>query len=168
MKEALSAVDESSPILWIEQAFTVAAGIIFSLDAFHRNPNESEFDEHRNQVTEAIAYLKRFEYSKIAIRGVLLLSSLQRSLEDVKSRKRRREDDDTTYSPDKRARNFDISGFIKEVSQNLNVTTPAATPTAPEVDNPAEVSWDNIYDLLPPGAGFGGQNLFDDFFSFGT
>lgn len=168
MKEALSAVDENSPILWIEQAFTVAAGIIFSLDAFHRNPNEAEFGEHRQLVVDAIAYLKRFEYSKIAIRGVLLLSSLQRSLEDLGSRKRRREDGDESFSPDKRARTFDLASFIQEVSQNLNVSTPTTTPVAQEVENQGEFMWDNIHDLLPPGAGFGGQNLFDDFFSFGV
>ena len=69
---------------------------------------------------------------------------------------------------DKRARSFDIKGFIQEVSQNLHVSTPAATPIAEQMESAAEIAWDNIYDLLPPGAGFGGQNLFDDFFSFQT
>lgn len=167
MKEALSAVDEHGPVLWIEQAFTVAACIIFSLDAFHRNPNESEWEEHRKQVSDGIAYLKRFEYSKIATRGVQLLSSLRRALEDVGSRKRPRDTDDgETQLREKRAKSFDIKGFIQEVSQNLHVTTPAATPIAEQMESAAEIAWDNIYDLLPPGAGFGGQNLFDDFFSF--
>jgi hypothetical protein len=168
MKEALSAVDENSPILWIEQAFTVAAGIIFSLDAFHRGPNEKEFEEHKKHVSEAIAYLRRFEYSKIALRGVKLLSSLHQALEDTRSRKRPRDNDNDVYTAEKRARNFDIATFIREVSQNLHVTTPVTSPIAEHVESTAEIAWNNIYDLLPPGAGFGGQNLFDDFFSFGT
>jgi hypothetical protein len=167
MKEALSAVDENGPVLWIEQAFVVAACIIFSLDAFQRDPHESEWEEHRKQVSEGIGYLKRFEYSKIATRGVELLSSLHRALEDVGSRKRPREEEDDLQSHAKRAKSFDIKEFIQEVSQNLHVTTPAATPSAEQFENAAEIAWDNIYDLLPPGAGFGGQNLFDDFFSFG-
>jgi hypothetical protein len=168
MKEVLSAMDESGPVLWIEQAFTVAACIIFSLDAFHRNPNESEWEEHRKHVSEGIEYLKRFEYSKIATRGVQLLSSLRRALEDVGSRKRPRDEDDTVRPNEKRLKSFDIKGFIQEVSQNLQVTTPAATPIAEQLASAAEIAWDNIYDFLPPGAGFGGQNLFDDFFSFQT
>ena len=168
MKEALSAVDENGPVLWIEQAFTVAACIIFSLDAFHRNPNESEWEEHRKHVSEGITYLKRYEYSKIATRGVQLLSSLRRALEEVGSRKRPRDGDDELEPSEKRAKSFDIKEFIQEVSQNLHVTTPAATPIAEQMESAAEIAWDNIYDLLPPGAGFGGQNLFDDFFSFQT
>lgn len=166
MKEALSAVDESGPVLWIEQAFTVAACIIFSLDAFHRNPNESEWEEHRKHVSEGIDYLKRFEYSKIAIRGVQLLSSLRRALEDVGSRKRAGDENDPARPAHKRLKSFDIQGFIQEVSLNLQVTTPAATPVAKQLESAAGIAWDTIYDFLPPGAGFGGQNLFDDFFSF--
>ncbi|KIW04601.1 uncharacterized protein PV09_04349 [Verruconis gallopava] len=164
MKEALSAVDENGPILWIEQAFTVAACIIFSLDAFHRNPNENEYEEHRKYVSDGITYLKRFENSKIATRGVQLLSSLQQALEV--GRKRPRDEDTEDPCPAEKRVKFDIKEFIKQVSQNLQVTTPAATPIAEQMESAAEIAWDNIYDLLPPGAGFGGQNLFDDFFAF--
>jgi hypothetical protein len=167
MKEAMSAVDENGPVLWIEQGFSVAAAIIFSFDAFHRSPGEPEYDEHRRQVSDAITYLKRFEYSKIATRGVLLLSSLQKSLEECRSRKRPREDEETGYVADQRAA-FDIRGFIKDVSNNLNVTSPAPIHIGKQVESAAEIAWDDIYNLLPPGAGFGGQNIFDDFFSFST
>ena len=73
LKEALSANDEQGPVLWIEQAFSVAAGIILSLDLFHRSATEKEFGEHSGLVEDAIEYLKRFEGSKIASRGVQLL-----------------------------------------------------------------------------------------------
>ncbi|KNG47730.1 hypothetical protein TW65_05535 [Stemphylium lycopersici] len=72
LKEALSANDEQGPVLWIEQAFSVAAGIILGLDLFHRAPTEKEFGEHNGLVEDAIEYLKKFEGSRIASRGVQL------------------------------------------------------------------------------------------------
>ncbi len=82
LKEALSGSDEQGPVLWIEQAFSVAAGIILSLDILHRSASEKEFDEHTRLVVDAIGYLSRFENSKIAARGVRLLSGLQRELQE--------------------------------------------------------------------------------------
>jgi hypothetical protein len=77
LKEARQAYDEEGPVLWIDQAFMVAAGITLALDIFHRKPSEPEHDEHRKLVDNTISMLGKFDNnSMIAVRGVRLLSSL--------------------------------------------------------------------------------------------
>lgn len=166
LKEARAASDHAGPVLWIDQAFTVAAGIILSLDACYRKPEEKEFGEHRALVDQAIDYLKLFDSSKISQRGVQLLSFLAAELEVSSlssSRKRVRQNGDAEDDQSgKRPRVFSLSNFIKNVSTELQVTTPVTE----DDDNPADIAWDAFVDLLPPQTGFGAENLFDDFFSF--
>ncbi|KAG9188456.1 hypothetical protein G6011_02379 [Alternaria panax] len=170
LKEALSGNDDQGPMLWIEQAFSVAAGIILSLDTFHRSTGEREFEEHKRLVADAIGYLRRFGDSKIASRGVQLLSSLQRELQEggcVNPKKRQRPTGygDLTPSASKRARTFNVESFISNVSQDLQVTTPASsTPDIPT--SVGDASWNSFMNWLPPQTGFGGQSLFDDLLSF--
>jgi hypothetical protein len=171
LKEALSGTDEQGPILWIEQAFSVAAGIILSLDILHRSAHEREFEEHTRLVADAIGYLRRFEHSKIASRGVQLLSGLQRELQgggrmSNKKRARPTENGELPLSLGKRARTFNVESFISSVSQDLQVTT---SPTASNSNAPVSVedaSWNSFMNMLPPQTGFGGQSLFDDLLSF--
>ncbi|KAE8864780.1 hypothetical protein PTNB73_05668 [Pyrenophora teres f. teres] len=168
--EALSSYDEQGPILWIEQAFSVAAGIILSLDSFHRSASENEYEEHTRLVADAIRYLKQFDNSKIASRGVELLSALQKELregENIEVRKRPRtaEHSDAASSP-KRTRLFNIDKFISNVSQNLQVTTPATTPTSGDPAIVADTLWNSFASFLPPQTGFGGQSMFDELLSF--
>ncbi|KAL7778997.1 hypothetical protein CFE70_008500 [Pyrenophora teres f. teres 0-1] len=170
LKEALSSYDEQGPILWIEQAFSVAAGIILSLDSFHRSASENEYEEHTRLVADAIRYLKQFDNSKIASRGVELLSALQKELregENIEVRKRPRtaEHSDAASSP-KRTRLFNIDKFISNVSQNLQVTTPATTPTSGDPAIVADTLWNSFASFLPPQTGFGGQSMFDELLSF--
>lgn len=104
LKEARQALDTGEgPMLWIDQAFMVASGITLSLDIFHRQSTDPEFEEHRKHVETTIKMLNRFENSMIAMRGVRLLTSLlaeqarlaaQRDMENY--RKRAREDDSST------------------------------------------------------------------------
>lgn len=169
MKEALSDNDQG-PTLWIEQAFSVAAGIILSLDAFHRSAIERKFEEHKKLVEDAISYLRTFEDSKIASRGVQLLSGLQRELQDggsVNSRKRQQpaEFGELAPSSSKRARTFNVESFINNVSRDLQVTTPTSS-TADVPANVGDTSWNSFMNLLPLQTGFGGQSLFDDLLSF--
>ncbi|RYO33437.1 hypothetical protein AA0111_g4095 [Alternaria arborescens] len=158
------------PTLWIEQAFSVAAGIILSLDAFHRSAIEREFEEHKKLVEDAISYLRTFEDSKIASRGVQLLSGLQRELQDggsVNSRKRQQPAEFGELAPSfsKRARTFNVESFINNVSRDLQVTTPTSS-TADVPANVGDTSWNSFMNLLPLQTGFGGQSLFDDLLSF--
>lgn len=76
LKEANQAYDEEGPLLWIDQAFMVAAGITLALDIFHRTKNDPQHDEHRKLVENTITMLSKFESSMIALRGIRLLSSL--------------------------------------------------------------------------------------------
>ena len=170
LKEALSGSDEQGPILWIEQAFSVAAGIILSLDTLHRSASDREFDEHTRLVADAIGYLSRFEHSKIASRGVRLLSGLQRELQGggVNSKKRARpaENGGISSSSGKRARRFNVETFISDVAQDLQVTTPTSSSTEDVPISVGDTSWNSFMNLLPPQTGFGGQSLFDDLLSF--
>ena len=170
LKEALSGSDEQGPILWIEQAFSVAAGIILSLDTLHRSASDREFDEHTRLVADAIGYLSRFEHSKIASRGVRLLSGLQRELQGggVNNKKRARptESAGISSSSGKRARRFNVESFISNVAQDLQVTTPTSSSTEDVPISVGDTSWNSFMNLLPPQTGFGGQSLFDDLLSF--
>ncbi|KAL6159479.1 hypothetical protein ACJQWK_06098 [Exserohilum turcicum] len=171
LKEALSVNDEQGPILWIEQAFSIAAGIILSLDALHRTAGEKEIDEHGRLVADTIDYLKRFEDSKIASRGIQLLSALQRELQEggtIGSRKRQRaaESSDTAPQSRKRARMLDVESFINNVSQNLQVTVPTSAPTVQVSESVGDASWESFVNMLPPQTVLGGHSLFDDLLSF--
>lgn len=164
LREAFAARDELGPVLWIDQAFAVAAGIILSLDMIHGKPGENKFEEQRKLVADTIGYLKRFEQSKIAVRGVHLLSFLEQELDangPTSSRKRAAPTESIGFPPSrKRTRAFNIQAFIRDVSQNLGVTPP--TPDAnPEPEGPVdEGAWEAFMDLLPPQTGFDGQYLF--------
>ncbi|KAF2108580.1 hypothetical protein BDV96DRAFT_262457 [Lophiotrema nucula] len=168
LREAFAANDDTGPVLWIEQAFSVAAGIILSLDACHRKPTEREFSEHKQLVVDTIEYLKRFAHSKIAIRGVQLITFLLGELNksNTESRKRARPGEDGGGSTRKRTRTFNIQSVIRDASQSLGVTSPVttSTPTQDETFDSAGVSWDAFADLLGPQMGFDGQYLFDNFF----
>ena len=104
LKEARQPLDTGEgPMLWIDQAFMVAAGITLSLDIFHRKNDDPEYEEHRKHVETTIKMLSRFENSMIAVRGVRLLTSLlaeqarlsaQRDIENY--RKRTRDDESST------------------------------------------------------------------------
>lgn len=107
-RQANNASDE--PMLWIDQAFMVAAGITMSLDIFHRKTTEPEYAEHRKYVENAIAMLSKYEHSMIAIRGVRLLTSLlaeearlsaEKSMNNYK--KKRTHEDEPEMSPDSTA-----------------------------------------------------------------
>ncbi|KAL1794949.1 hypothetical protein ACET3X_006765 [Alternaria dauci] len=170
LKEALSGTEDHGPTLWIEQAFSVAAGIILSLDTFHRSASEREFEEHQKLVKDAISYLRTYEDSKIASRGVQLLSGLQRELQEGGSanpRKRQQpaEFGDLTPSFSKRARTFNVESFINNVSRDLQVTTPTTSDTDVPA-NAGDTSWNSFMNLVPLQTGFGGQSLFDDLLSF--
>jgi hypothetical protein len=165
MKEALAVRDEHGPVIWIEQAFTIAAGIILSLDTAHRTPSEKEYEEHKQLVADAIGWLRTFEHSKIATRGVQLLTFLRQELgkttmDDSKKRQRPL-DGDGREPTQKRIRSLNMQAFIKDASQNLGVTSPNTSANEEPIvieDN----SWDSFLELLGPHTGFDGEYLFDN------
>jgi hypothetical protein len=172
LREAFMAGDGEGPVLWIEQAFSVAAAIILSLDVLHRSSTEKEVREHRQLVTDTISYLKRFDDNKIATRGVQLLSFLQEEADRSglsESRKRRHASISEAHSatPRKHARTLNMHSVIRNASQNLAVTPPATIPTSTPITSMEEDTndWHTLIDLLPAEIGFDSQYLFDSFSS---
>lgn len=89
----LSREDDDEPILWIHQAFSVAASIILLLDVLHRDPTEAEYSYHKKLAEDTVEILRQCQNSMIATRGVNLLSALldeiSQSSQTQNSRKRR-------------------------------------------------------------------------------
>jgi hypothetical protein len=178
LKEATSAVDDNGPVLWIDQAFTVTSGIILVLDSFHRSSNEPEHAEHLGLANQAIRYLRQFELNDnmIAIRGAKLLSFLVGELDDqlgsntqphnasIPRRKRIREGEDQESRTKRQAKSFNLNGFLHALSSNTDILP--STPAIGQTETASDIAWDAFDDLLPPQTGFGGDHLFDDFFSF--
>lgn len=173
LKEARAARDDNGPVLWIDQAFVVAAGIILSLDAFHRKPDENDFLEHQRLAEQAIDYLTQFPESKISLRGLQLLSFLTSELDAIAqtgtatsaqgSRKRQADGQPSSdYRTEKRTRVFNLSAFMKALDAGQH-RLPVSTPAVDEAD---DIAWQAFAEMFPPQTGFGGHNLFDDFFSF--
>ncbi|KAJ4348493.1 uncharacterized protein N0V89_009869 [Didymosphaeria variabile] len=168
LREALAVPDKHGPVIWIEQAFTIAAGIILSLDSVHRAPSEREFKEHKQLVADAIGYLRAFSHSKIAMRGVQLLFFLQQKLgktvSDGSKKRHRPLGGEAPELPRKRQRALNMQAFIKDASQNLGVTSPPP-PVAEEALVIEDDSWDSFMDLLGTHAGFEGEYLFENFYT---
>jgi hypothetical protein len=174
LREAQAATDESGPILWIDQAFVVAAGIILCLDAFHRSHTEPEQLENMRLSEEAIVYLSLFTTSKIASRGITLISFLTRELANSyekeaipavadTSRKRTYSDGLNLGSSKKRAKVFNLSQIFDLFTTG---TEQPDTPSMNEIHTAAEIAWDVFADNLPPQTGFGSENLFSNLFDF--
>jgi hypothetical protein len=170
LKEAKAAFDLNGPILWIDQAFAVAAGIILCLDAYHRESSESEFADQKKLVNEAVEYLKNFiPFSKIASRGVNLLSFLVNGLEnqtnsqieegrDNSSRKRSRSNTEVRGN-EKRRKTLNLPMFMNSLSANVPEPTDVGM-------SPTHLAWNAFADVLGPQTGFGDDHLFGDLFDF--
>lgn len=76
IKEYKCVVEEDGPVLWIHQAFSVAASIILLLDVLHRDPSDRQSSQHRQLAEDTVEILCRFPNSMIAVRGVKLLRAL--------------------------------------------------------------------------------------------
>lgn len=76
IKEYKQVVEEDGPVLWIHQAFAVAASITLVLDILHRDPTEADCLEHKQLVQDVVDILKLYQYSAISKRGIKLLSAL--------------------------------------------------------------------------------------------
>ncbi|KAF2663495.1 hypothetical protein BT63DRAFT_379867 [Microthyrium microscopicum] len=156
INEAQAASDTHGPVLWIEQAFVVAAAIILCLDAFHRQTVEPEYNDHKALAIEASDHLSGFPMSMIASRGIKLLSFLMKELDrkaaagDSYTRKRARESE-ANQEDSRNTRPFEPQ-----------LMSPSANPE-PHGFETDDVSWRYFEDFLPPQTGFGGEELFLDF-----
>ncbi|KAH7109110.1 c6 zinc finger domain-containing protein [Dendryphion nanum] len=111
IKEYKCVVEEDGPILWIHQAFSVAASIILLLDILHRDPSETECAEHRQLVEDTMKILRTCRNSMIATRGIDLLGALLVEVSKTLN------GDITTSQGRKRARDgsikFSVPAFVK-------------------------------------------------------
>jgi hypothetical protein len=164
LKEARQASDDQGPVLWIDQAFSVAAGIILALDAFHRQIDEPEYDSHRKLVQGAIEVLNRYDTSMIATHGVNLLSTLSKELENASSLnpslKRKRDDESGEYQGGQRSRVFNIATFVRSFIEDRSRTTEGEEPTSPAFTSEAFAA------MFPPQTGFGDEYLFENLLEF--
>ncbi|KAL2205935.1 hypothetical protein CC79DRAFT_1247926, partial [Sarocladium strictum] len=76
IKEYKQVIEEDGPVLWIHQAFAVAASIILLLDILHRDPTDGDCTEHKQLVKDVIDILSLYQYSMICKRGIKLLRAL--------------------------------------------------------------------------------------------
>ncbi|KAK1570128.1 uncharacterized protein LY79DRAFT_527459 [Colletotrichum navitas] len=121
IKEYKVVSQEDGPILWVHQAFAVAASIILLLDVLHRAPGEAEHVEHRQLAESVIGILKSYGNSTIAARGIKLLQALIVEVSNATSlrpmplqnRKRPREDNGPCTTRGKHTVKFDVHSFVK-------------------------------------------------------
>lgn len=109
IKEYKLVATESGPVLWIHQAFAVAAAIILSLDILHKNRIVQINTEHLQLFETVVQLLRSCRNSAIALRGTKLLEALLKEIHKP----------DTTLCGLKRRRDgtmmhtFNISAFIR-------------------------------------------------------
>lgn len=139
IKEYKFVVEEDGPILWIHQAFSVAASIILLLDVLHRDPSDKEYAEHKQLVEDTVEILKRCQNSMIATRGEKLLSALLKEIPEScdgtnGGRKRRAEEMDHMSHREgrsqKRQRMFDVSTFVKSFCGDASQSSGARTSSS--------------------------------------
>lgn len=68
--------ESDEPQFWVEQAFSITAGICLILDLFHRSEINAEAQEYLAYVKRAVVYLASFPTSSVANHGVRVLTSL--------------------------------------------------------------------------------------------
>jgi hypothetical protein len=124
IKEYKSVVIEDGPVLWIHQAFSVAAAIILILDVLHRDPAEAERTEHRTLAEDVVGILTLCQNSMIASRGVKLLGALLAEVN--KTRKRAR---DGSLLPAEK--NFNVPSFVKTFCEEKSAAAASAKNNQP-------------------------------------
>ncbi|KAF2726993.1 hypothetical protein EJ04DRAFT_529804 [Polyplosphaeria fusca] len=122
IKEYKCVIEEDGPILWIHQAFSVAASIILLLDILHRDPGEAECREHQQLVEEVVGTLRSCRNSAIADRSVKLLGALLVEISvamngnAISNQARKRHRDGTSVSADSSRRitpRFNVGAFVR-------------------------------------------------------
>ncbi|CAO2650802.1 Nn.00g090990.m01.CDS01 [Neocucurbitaria sp. VM-36] len=141
LNEAKQAKYVTSPIIWIDKAFCVAAAIILCLDIFHRPESDPELEIHKNLVLECIEQLRKFDNSVIAVRGVNLLTEILN------------ERDRATVGLGWPPQNINIAAIAQSIS------TLDESRVIPGIETKSSA------DLFPPQVGFSNHFLFRDLFS---
>ena len=144
LNEAKLAKDTDGPLVWIDKAFCVVAGVVLCVDMFYRSESDVEFEGHRGLVADCIESLKRFETSAISKRGVKVLDCLLAERERVAA--------SLTWPPQV----IDLSGVLPSLVTNAT----SSFDSNRRLESTAQV--------LPPQAGFSNRFLFEQLLRFGT
>ena len=185
LKEARHAYDEEGPLLWIDQAFMVAAGITLALDIFHRTKDEPELEDHRELAELTVTMLGKYENSMIADRGIRLISSLLAENVRLQSEKGEKRSADNPLSTTNKRAKFDVPRFVEQFAGNDSFTQrlkqqPASCLTASDAENlddrlvdtvmepfePPDFSYEAFAELFPPQTGISNAFLFQDLLNF--
>ncbi|KAK5218796.1 hypothetical protein LTR72_008736 [Exophiala xenobiotica] len=193
LKEARQAYDEEGPMLWIDQAFMVAAGITLALDIFHRKADEPEYEEHRKLVDNTISMLGKFENSMISLRGIRLLSSLlaeqaRLTADQTLENYRKRSSDSVNDRLQPKKQKFNVPKFVESFVGNDSFThslrtanrglepsmelfepesrTPSRTPAPVDPVFTSDLGYETFEQLFPPHTGISNNFLFEDLLNF--
>lgn len=139
LNEAKQTRDFDGPIIWIDKAFCVVAGIILCLDLFHRPQSDNESGTHKALVSECIELLQRYDTSTIATRGANLLSVLLTEREKVTS--------NLAWPP----QSISTSQLFRSLMSETDTPGSTLEPTSVQIP-----------ELLPPQAGFCNRFLFEN------
>ncbi|KXT00895.1 hypothetical protein AC579_9279 [Pseudocercospora musae] len=126
LKEMPRLATDDTPVLWISHAFVVAAGITLGLDALHRDSNDSACTEHCLLIEDSVRLLKTAHNSKIASRGVRILSDLlalekrTRSERVAASNNKRKADETVGVQRSKRHHSIDMRDVVREFQRGLS------------------------------------------------
>jgi hypothetical protein len=176
IKEYKCVIEEEGPILWIHQAFAVAASITLLLDVLHRDPGEKEGVEHRALAQDVVHILRSCQNSMIATRGSKLLEVLlAQTLKDTASFQRRKRNRDGTL-----VSRVDVSVLVSAVCrdkagtkkhhivQQSNMASPSQNDPPPtyqsnETFDPNAADFAQLdFNFSFPASGLGGTNGFDN------
>ena len=117
-------VQEDGPILWIHQAFAVAASITLVLDLLHRSPSEQDFLKHKLLVEDTLEILRNCKHSMIAVRGEKLLAALLLEVDKWITEGRKRKLDDRS----KRPRGLNVPVFVKSFCEDSSLSPQSVQP----------------------------------------
>lgn len=165
--------EPDEPQFWVEQAFSITAGICLILDLFHRTEVNAEAQEYLACVKRAVVYLASFPTSSVANHGVRVLTSLlqeyTKKVETAKSTQSRpNPPPPTTQAPQARQR-FDNASLGEAASMTPNMPSNSGIP----LPNPNEafnfdidmMEFEDLLDILPTEVGVDGNAFYDSMLS---
>ncbi|KAJ5223318.1 hypothetical protein N7468_007860 [Penicillium chermesinum] len=109
-----SCQDQSTPMLWTHQAFSVAACIVISFNILHEAPNSA--DTCSELVDQTLYHLQSCQHrSTIAARGILVLEALRKQIRNTTESRKRSHESPIEGSQRKRPKGFDAKEFVRTI-----------------------------------------------------
>lgn len=128
IKEYRLVAAESGPVLWIHQAFAVAAAIILSLDILHQNCVGPINAEYLQLIQTVVQLLRSCRNSMIALRGIKLLEALLTEIHKSSTAPRglKRHRDGTMIHT------FNVPAFVRSFCEGTRTLHGETTSTVPQ------------------------------------